>query len=473
MAEKSKKLRPEMDDDNLLAALLNQIFDKAEQDVAAAIDLCAIPHWFNEKILSWLRYEAEISNRTRVILAQLNELGLLVPYEGKIWTFHQMIRDFLLKRWYRSNLAGFHKLNLRLAEFYKDSVENRFEFIYHLLAGGDKRGFELLVGEVAQSNRYFYFSTAERLLYLAKEPCINLLRSQQNQLEYYGAELAAISGYWDEALPILRLLKRRKLPVDILAKVFLRLGTVYNRRGQWIYAINSYRKCLDFGESVEPPDRAWAYSGMGLIYAWRGEWGQAEECHNSAIRVAKQSNDELWLSRAANNLGEIYQQTGQLEKAKDSYQESIRMKKEIGDIYGLLWTYNNLGSLYLKLDQPSKASQVLNKSLKMARELKSPAEEARALEYMGALQTLKGNFIRANDYYTQALEICDKITEPHRKADIQSKIGILYKKDGRIQEAIGVLEEAFGIYKRLKSTKADEIIKRIKELKRLSLKEPK
>ncbi|MGD2100249.1 MAG: tetratricopeptide repeat protein [Desulfobacterales bacterium] len=468
MVEKLKELAPEMDDDNLLAALLNQIYDKAEQDVAAAIDLCAIPHWFNEKILSWLRYESEISNRTRVILANLNELGLVVPYEGKIWTFHQMIRDFLLKRWCRTNLAGFHQVNLRMAEFYKDSVENRFEFIYHLLAGGDKKGFELLVGEVAQSNRYFYFSTAERLLYLAKETCIKLIRSQQNQLEYYGAELAAISGYWDKALPILKSLKRRKLPEDLHAKVFLRLGTVYNRRGQWAYAINSYRKCLDFGESVDPSDMAWAYSGMGLIYAWRGEWGQAEECHNSALRVAEQSKDQLWKSRAVNNLGEIYQQTGQLDKAEDSYQKSIHMKKNLGDSYGLLWTNNNLGSLYLELEQPSKASRVLDQSLIMARDLQSPAEEARALEFMGALQMLKGNFTDAKKHYNEALLICEKINEPHRKADVKLKMGILYKYEGRIKDAVAALKEALKIYKKLKSYKASTTLEKINEFKKLA-----
>ncbi len=466
MVEKLKDSTPNMDDEELLAAILNQIMDMAGQDVAAAINFCAVPHWFNEKILSWLRDEPEISNRTRSILAQLNELGLAMRYKPKNWMFHKMTRDFLLKKWCRINPVGFKQLNLRMAELFQNSAANRFEFIYHLLAGGDPKGFELLVKDVAQSNRLYYFSTAERLLGLAKEPCIRLLRSQQNQLQYYDAELAAISGYWDEALPTLRLLKQRKLPEDLLAKVFLRLGTVYNRRGQWTHAINSYRKCLDLGDNVEPSDRAWAYSGLGLIYGWQGEWGQAEKCHNFAMRVAEQSNDQLWLSRAVNNLGEIFQQTGQLEKAKDHYQESIRMKKVLGDRFGLLWTYNNLGSLYLKLGERSRASKVLNRSLNLARKLKSPEEEARALEFLGALQTLKGNFKRANDYYLEALKICEKVNEPHIKADIQSKMGISYEQEGRIKDAIAALAEALAIYKKLKSLQAVETVKKINELKK-------
>ena len=455
-----------MDDEGRLATILNQIVAEAEKDIAAAINFCAIPHWFNAKLISWLRDEPEISIRTRLILAQLNELGLVIRYNSENWTFHKMIRDCLLKRWCHTNPAGFRKLNLRMAEFYQNSVENRIELIYHLLAGRDAKGFDLLVKEVAQSNRFYFFSTAERLLNLAKEPCIELLRSQKTQLEYYGAELAAISGYWDEALPMLKLLKRRKLPEELLAKVFLRLGTVYNRRGQWLYAINSYQKCLNFGDTVDPGDRAWAYSGLGLIYGWRGELEQAKKCHKSAIRVAKQTDDQLWVSRAINNLGEIYQQTGQLEKAKDSYQESIRMKKDLGDSYGLLWTYNNLGSLYIKLNQRSEAAKVLNKSLNTARQLESPAEEARALLFTGELQTLKGDFKRANDYYTEALEICEKINEPRIKADTQSKMGILHIKEGKIKEAIVVFKEALEIYKKLKNIKADENKKILKDLRR-------
>lgn len=158
MVEKLEESKPDMDEDQLLAVLLDQIVANAKQDVAEAINLCAIPHWFNEQILSFLRNESEISKRTRIIFSRLKALGLAVPYDGQIWTYHPIIRDTLLKKWRRTKLSLLKQLNLRLSEFYKDNVDQRFEFIYHLLAGDDSRGFELLIGEILHANRFYFLA---------------------------------------------------------------------------------------------------------------------------------------------------------------------------------------------------------------------------------------------------------------------------------------------------------------------------
>jgi tetratricopeptide (TPR) repeat protein len=104
----------------------------------------------------------------------------------------------------------------------------------------------------------------------------------------------------------------------------------------------------------------------------------------------------------------------------------------------------------------------------MARDLQSPAEEARALEFMGALQMLKGNFTDAKKHYNEALLICEKINEPHRKADVKLKMGILYKYEGRIKDAVAALKEALKIYKKLKSYKASTTLEKINEFKKLA-----
>jgi ATP/maltotriose-dependent transcriptional regulator MalT len=113
MSERLERITPEMDEEKALGLILDEIMARADPDVAEAIRFCAIPHWFNEEILAWLRgEEREPSQRTREILAALTELTFVGPYHDRGYAYHENVRDLLLHRWRQEkNAERFQELS--------------------------------------------------------------------------------------------------------------------------------------------------------------------------------------------------------------------------------------------------------------------------------------------------------------------------------------------------------------------------
>ena len=61
MSERSKGILPE-DEQQALGQIIDKIGSE-KPDLAEAIRLCAIPHWFNKEILAWLRGEGSKPRR--------------------------------------------------------------------------------------------------------------------------------------------------------------------------------------------------------------------------------------------------------------------------------------------------------------------------------------------------------------------------------------------------------------------------
>jgi hypothetical protein len=107
MTEITERITPEMSEEEVLGVLLDEIMARAKPDVAEAIRFCAIPHWFNEEIIAWLRGEGlNPSQRSREILAALTELTFVGPYHDLGWAYHENVRDLLLRRWREGGRRG-------------------------------------------------------------------------------------------------------------------------------------------------------------------------------------------------------------------------------------------------------------------------------------------------------------------------------------------------------------------------------
>jgi hypothetical protein len=107
MGESLNRITLETGEEEVLGASLDEIMARAEPDVAEAIRFCAIPHWFNEEIMAWLRGEGlKPSRRSREILAALTELPFVGPYQERGWAYHENVRDLLLRRWREGDPQG-------------------------------------------------------------------------------------------------------------------------------------------------------------------------------------------------------------------------------------------------------------------------------------------------------------------------------------------------------------------------------
>jgi tetratricopeptide (TPR) repeat protein len=465
MTKKSDRKKPQNDENEALAEAIDRLMGHVRFDVAESIRLCAIPHWFNLDILTHLRGEDSPSKRSHEILLILRALTFVAPYGKLGWRYHKWIRNLLLAHWTEKEKPLYKEISLRLADYFEQTENGKHELIYHLLCAGDRKGFEIFKDEVSQANQMYRYSTSENLLNLTQESCADLSQEQRWYIQYYKGELAAVSGDWDDALALLTPLHDQDLPEGLLARVFARMGTAYNRLGKWRKAVSYYQRCLHFGEKVDPDIRAWTYTGLGLIFEWQGKWQEAKDCNNSAIRIAERINNRLWISRAFTNLGEIYHKEGRFQEALDYLEKSIQIKMDLDDQYGLIWSYINLGSLYIDLKAWDKASNLLSVSLKLARELDSLPEEAWALECLGKLYQLQGHYDEAAKYLIKGMYISEKLCDEYRKAKIEESLGRLQEDQENYREAMMQFQQALEIYKRLEVYEADRLEDHIRKLR--------
>jgi tetratricopeptide (TPR) repeat protein len=397
MTERLERITPEMSEEEALGLILDELMDRAKPDVAEAIRFCAIPHWFNEEILAWLRGEGrEPSQRTREILAALTELTFVGPYHDRGYAYHENVRNLLLHRWRQQDAERFQELSGIAAAYYADKLglgrswlgrmadkvrwalgwekapteEQRAEWqreeMYHLLVYDEEHGFGLFGSMFNRARQFYQLSTCDLLLGLAEEQGSDLSPDNLLWLRYYKGQVAYTSALWDEALKIWEALEREDLPEGLEGRLANDLGLVYKAKGEWDKAIEYYQRGLAIFEKVgDELGMASILNNLGELYRVKGEWDKAIEYYQCSLAIWEEAGDEHSMATTLNNLGAVYRVKGEWDKAIEYYQRSLAIYEKVGDEHGMACSHNNIAMLYQAQGRLEEAIPLFEKSLKV------------------------------------------------------------------------------------------------------------
>jgi len=346
MSERLERITPEMSEEEALGLILDELMARAEPDVAEAIRFCAIPHWFNEEILAWLRGEGrEPSQRTREILAALTELTFVGPYHDRGYAYHENVRDLLVRRWRQENAERFRELSGVAAAYYADKLEEvetseeqraewQREEMYHLLVAEEERGFDLFVSMFNRARDFYQLSTCYLLLGLAEEQKGNLSSDNQLWLRYGNGQVACISALWDEALEIWETLETEDLPEYLEGTLTNDLGFVYRNKGEWDKAIEYYQRSLEIKEKVgDEHGMSTTFNNLGSVYQDKGEWDKAIEYYQRSLEIGRKLGDIHGVANSCYNIGMLYCEQGKHNAAIPLFEESLTILRKVGDEY--------------------------------------------------------------------------------------------------------------------------------------------
>ena len=376
MTEITERITPDMSEEEVLGVLLDEIMARAEPDVAEAIRFCAVPHWFNEEIIAWLRGEGlNPSQRSREILAALTELTFVGPYYERGWAYHENVRDLLLRRWRERDGEEFKELSGRAAGYFEQKAEaatdeERDEWareqMYHLLAADPEQGFGLLSGIFIRARDFYQLSTCALLLELAGEQEAHLSAEDWLWLRFRQAQLAEASAQWSEALRVLEELWREDLPPSLEGTLANDLGLLYHAKGEWERAIEYLERSLAIlekeGNEVEMAN---TYNSLGSVYQNKGEWERAIEYYERSLAIDEKVGDEHGMAPTLNNLGLVYQARGEWEQAIECYERSLAIREKMGDERGMAISCNNMAMLYRDQGWLEEAIPLIEKSLQI------------------------------------------------------------------------------------------------------------
>jgi predicted O-linked N-acetylglucosamine transferase (SPINDLY family) len=193
------------------------------------------------------------------------------------------------------------------------------------------------------------------------------------------AEMHAAAGRPDEALSTLQRLSHLK-PQD--AAVWRRLGHAELGRGEWVRAVESYRRAI----GIEP-DCARAHNNLGQALMRLESRAEAIASYRRAIQLEPGS------ATAHNNLGIALCEDGETEAALESYRRALALDSKLAE------AHHNYGNALLRLERLQEALECYDRAL----ELKPASVEALAGRG-DALAGLKG-FAEALATYQRALQL--------------------------------------------------------------------
>ncbi len=128
-----------------------------------------------------------------------------------------------------------------------------------------------------------------------------------------------------------------------LAAIEHKLGTVYERRGDWELAESHFEAALAaLGDQGAADARARLYADWSRTAHHRGHMQQARELAHRALDLAKTAQDTRALAQAHNILGILASSQNDLEQAQSHLEESLALAERLNDLSARVAALNNL-----------------------------------------------------------------------------------------------------------------------------------
>jgi tetratricopeptide (TPR) repeat protein len=470
--------------------------------VAKTIRLCAIPNWFDEKILACLLGEGrEPSERTDAILAELAKLAFVSPCRNHGYAYHKNVRNLLLHYW-RENAELFRKfqeLSGMVAAYYEDilqvddpSEEQRAEWereeMYHLLVADEGRGIGLFINLVDRAGRLYQLSTFDLLLGLADEQAVDLSTSNRFWIRFFEGKRALLSGDWGKALKVWETLARERERFSLelekmfaahlsflykdngkweeavecfrdslkilkkagdergIAAIYNNLGYLYKDKDQWEEAYKRFQSGLDILKRLgDKGGMAATYNNLGLLYKDREKWKDADKYFQLGLSNLEKIDDERGMVTILNNLGFLYKDRKNWEEADKYFQRALKILKKMRDEHGVAATYNNLGFLYTDKKEWGEADKYFQRALKILKKMRDERRIADTFNYLGFLYRDKEEWDKANRYFRRALKILKNMGDKRGVATVFNNLGFLYKNKSESKKAIDYFQYSLKI----------------------------
>jgi tetratricopeptide (TPR) repeat protein len=198
----------------------------------------------------------------------------------------------------------------------------------------------------------------------------------------------------------------------LLGKITQNLGIIANIKGDWEEALAHYHRALAAYRSVA--DRcglAIVHHNLGMIYAKRKQWQEADRQYRSCQGIAEAAGDRHLGGLAGVNRAEVRLAIDDLEGARSSAEQALRIFNEI----------------------------------------EARRDKAGAHRILGMVFRRRGQMALAESHLRSAVEIAVGAQCPLTEADAAKELAQLYRTQRRSDDALRLLERARTVYQKLEA----------------------
>ncbi|MCL2041483.1 MAG: tetratricopeptide repeat protein [Bacteroidales bacterium] len=169
---------------------------------------------------------------------------------------------------------------------------------------------------------------------------------------------------------------------------------------------------------------------LGRQYKEKGELDKAEKYYTDSLNILKKqpnNRDKRSEAQVKSSLATIYRIKGKMDDSKRMYNESLLVFNLIGDEESQIGVYGNLGELEILYQRFDKAYDFFEKALHLSEKIDKPSSVAIALNQMGKVKSLLGDYPTAEELLIKSLDIVIEMKNMYSLSVQYRTLGVLYR----------------------------------------------
>ncbi len=265
--------------------------------------------------------------------------------------------------------------------------------------------------------------------------------SQSEEFHYLFASALQGCGHYKEAsLKAARAidLLRTTSQIGKFARVQYLLGVIYSDMGEPKKAERELRDAIaSFRRLHNEKGIVQVFIELAHVHFVKSEYSKAIEYLNECMAYCDETGDKKTRAKVAANLARVHIRAGNLKLAEASLKVSTKMHEESGDKVSFCNGLLSLGYVYSQQRDFGRAKGCYRQALELIHEKNYEFQLAIYHEYAGELGFTENNHADAENHYTQAIDIGEKIS------DASGIISQTSRLLAELQMAQGQYDEAF------------------------------
>jgi len=228
-----------------------------------------------------------------------------------------------------------------------------------------------------------------------------------------------------------------------LPELYSLLGYIYHKLGDQSKAIRILQEVLVLVDKLKNPAVCpFRFTHLGNVYEAFNNPEKAVYYHEKSIELGHKIGNKQAIYLAHSNLGKIYSNKGDFKKAIDNLVIALSFFPEDELSVDKANIYNTIGSFYAKLGDLDKGKECFLKVCNEYYKTKVASVYCSAIMNLGNIYRLQNHIEQAFVYFTEAIELAEKLDSRQDLLAINIMIGQLMLSKQDYQKSVASMEKA-------------------------------
>ena len=151
-------------------------------------------------------------------------------------------------------------------------------------------------------------------------------------------------------------------------------------------------------------------SRVGTIYERLGDWESAHKHYRNAIEIAEEIGYKRGLTRPLTHIGGYHRRQGETQKALEYYREALRASQESGEQEDVMFSLANVAQMIHRVNgDPEEALDHCRRALEIAERTGFRLAMARVHYGIALIHLRESCLDRAREHFQMVIEISDSV----------------------------------------------------------------